>query len=89
MDPLIAATPIPKTPAEIAQAAEREEGKRATFKKHMLEVYRVLLKQPEGKQAIKVDSQGEPLWDDAIHGQYTVLVARLEKGDGLKELETL
>jgi len=88
-DPLTAAPPTPRTAAEFAVVARREEMARQQFKDRSLEIMRAaVLLQPESNNSIPVDGQGEPIWDESIHGKYAVQVTRLKKGNGFEELET-
>jgi hypothetical protein len=58
------------------------------YKTRSLEMMRAMLQQPEARQYIRVDNQGEPVWDESRNGRYVVLVTKLKKGSGLEELET-
>jgi hypothetical protein len=66
------------SPAEV-------EARKAAHKKGALEVKRELLKTTEGRTNIKTNARGEPLWDDDVHGEFVVLVVKINKGDGLTE----
>ena len=58
------------------------------FKEKSLVVMRSMLEQPETRHYIQVDSEGEPVWDEAVNGRNAVLVTKLKKGSELEELET-
>ncbi len=87
-DPLLAAPPTPRTPAEVALAARKEEMVRQQYKAKSMELKRAMLQLSETRRYIPVDSQGNPVWDESINGRYVVKVAKLKKGSGLEELET-
>ncbi|KAF2134011.1 hypothetical protein P153DRAFT_427887 [Dothidotthia symphoricarpi CBS 119687] len=59
--------------------------RKAIFKKNSMDLKRAMLKSAEGRKVIPVDDDGEPLWDDAVNGQFVVLVDKINKGDGLTE----
>jgi hypothetical protein len=58
---------------------------KAVYNKDSLRMKREMLKHPESRPYIPVDKHGEPIWDEKINGQYTVLVVKINKGDGLTE----
>ena len=87
-DPLLAAPPTPRTSAEVALAARKEEMARQQFKAKSMALKCAMLQHPEARKYIPVDSKGEPVWDESINGRYVVIVAKLKKGSGLEELET-
>jgi len=87
-DPLRGKPPTPRTSREAVLVARREEMARQQFKADSLEMMRSMLQQPETRNYVRVDSQGEPVWDEAVNGRYAVLVTKLKKGGGLEELET-
>jgi hypothetical protein len=87
-DPLLAAPPTPRTLAEIALAARKEELGKQQFKANSMKLKRAMLQDPEARKYIPVDSQGEPVWDESINGRYVVIVTKLKKGSGLEELES-
>ncbi|KAF2111381.1 hypothetical protein BDV96DRAFT_690299 [Lophiotrema nucula] len=63
----------------------QEAKRKAEFKKNSMAMKRQMLKHPEGRKAIRVDTRGDPLWDEEINGQFVVIVTRINKGDGLTE----
>ena len=50
-----------------------------------MELKREVLKTSVGRQHVPVDSKGDPVWDDAINGEFVVLLVKINKGDGLTE----
>lgn len=87
-DPLVAAPPTPRTAAERAHVARREEMSREQYKTTSLEKMRAMLQHAESRKDIPVDRHGEPIWDELINGRYVVMITKLKKGSGLEELET-
>lgn len=65
--------------------AEEIEVRKASFKRDGMKLQRQMLKVPEAREFIPVDSQGEPVWDDAINGQFTLIVVKIDKDRGLQE----
>ncbi|KXG46317.1 uncharacterized protein PGRI_051730 [Penicillium griseofulvum] len=55
------------------------------FKIASMEKLRQMLKHPEIRKLIPVDARGEPIWDEAKHGEFCVLVVKIDKGRGLEE----
>ena len=51
---------------------------------------RQLLKEfPTWNDNFQVDANGEPIWNEEVHGQFAMLVAKIDKGDGLTESEVV
>ncbi|KAI1608819.1 hypothetical protein EDD36DRAFT_94440 [Exophiala viscosa] len=67
------------------QSLAEIEARKAKFKEAALKLKRELLRTPEGRTYIKTNARGEPLWDESIHGEFVVLVVKINKGDGLTE----
>ncbi|OAG09879.1 uncharacterized protein CC84DRAFT_1213256 [Paraphaeosphaeria sporulosa] len=64
--------------------------RKAMFKAKSLELKRAMLKSdPEAQKVIPVDSKGEPVWDEKIHGEYVVQVVKVSKEDGVTEYGTV
>jgi hypothetical protein len=77
---------VDPTPWLPALTKEQIEKSKAEFKVQSMNLKRAMLKEhPEGRQYIPVDADGEPVWDEAVHGQYAMLVVKINKGDGLTE----
>ncbi len=65
----------------IAEAEKR----RAVYKEGMMKIKRKMMKTPEGRGYIPVDGRGNPVWDEAVNGEFTMLVVKINKGNGLTE----
>lgn len=65
--------------------AEYWEQRRRVYKENSMKLKREALKQAVGRQYIKVDGRGEPIWDEEMNGEFAELVVRINKGDGLTE----
>lgn len=61
------------------------EARKVAFKREDMKVKREMLKHPEARSVIPVDSRGEPVWDDAKNGQFVLIVVRIDKYQGLQE----
>ncbi|KAF2451690.1 hypothetical protein P171DRAFT_515658 [Karstenula rhodostoma CBS 690.94] len=60
--------------------------RKAVFKAKSLDLKRAMLKaDPEARKIIPVDAEGEPVWDEKVHGEYAVLVVKISKADGVTE----
>ncbi|KAL5417182.1 hypothetical protein PMIN06_000922 [Paraphaeosphaeria minitans] len=60
--------------------------RKAVFKAKSLDLKRAMLESdPEARKVIPVDSKGEPVWDEEVHGEYAVLVVKISKADGVTE----
>jgi hypothetical protein len=47
-----------------------------------------MLKVPEAKAYIRVDSAGQIVWNDKTDDEFAVIVVRIDKGAGLNEFNT-
>lgn len=75
--------PIPFLPP--APTQEQIEARKVAFKKESLKLKREMLKMPEARTYIPVDKHGEPVWDEKINGEFALIVAKIDKGNGLTE----
>ncbi|KAJ5154805.1 uncharacterized protein N7500_010244 [Penicillium coprophilum] len=66
------------TPAEV-------EERKTKFKIESMEKLRHMLKNLGIRTLISVDAHGEPIWDEAKHGEFCVLVMMVDKGRGLED----
>lgn len=80
--PRYGVNPIPYLPN---LSPEQVEMRKAEYKRGAIQLKRELLKTPEGRQHVRVDRRGEPVWDEAVNGEFVVLVVKTNKGDGLTE----
>lgn len=63
----------------------KAEAMKAEFKEQSLKLKREMLKMPEARNYIPVDSKGDIIWDEEKNGRFSVLVVKIDKGDGLRE----
>lgn len=75
--------PIPFLPPSPTQ--EQIEARKAEFKERSLKIKRQMLRRPEGRATIPVDKDGEPVWDEKIHGEFAFIVVKIDKEKGLTE----
>ena len=74
--------PVPAT----ERKGPEVERQKAAYKERSLELKRQLLKRSkEARKVIPVDERGEPVWNEAKNGQFTVLVVKIDKEKGLEE----
>lgn len=86
MDPLTAAPPPPRNDAERAARTAVIERRKAGYKREMMEMMR---KMRDMGVPIPLDPRtGDVARDDAKNGESVVLVTRVDKETGLKELES-
>lgn len=57
---------------------EKEERKRK-FKQESMKLKREMLKTEMGRRYIPTDASGEPVWDEAVNGEFVVLVEKIPK----------
>jgi hypothetical protein len=78
--------PVPIVDSDSGPTAKMKEERRRAFKEQSLKLKKVILStNPDAAKYIKVDARGEPIWDDRINGEFTVIVVKIDKGNGLKE----
>lgn len=59
---------------------EREKvERRRRFKEESMRLKREMLKTGRGKWYIPTDARGEPVWNEAVNGQYVVVVEKIAK----------
>ncbi|KAJ7364008.1 hypothetical protein DFH08DRAFT_263284 [Mycena albidolilacea] len=86
MDPLTAAPPPPRNDAERAARTAAIERRKAEHKREKMGMMR---KMRDMGVPIPLDPRtGDVAWDDAKHGEFVVLVTRVDKETGSKELES-
>ncbi|KAJ7035044.1 hypothetical protein C8F04DRAFT_1099902 [Mycena alexandri] len=86
MDPLTAAPPPPRNDTERALRNAEAERVKADHKRNKMAMMRQMRKQGA---PIPLDLKtGDVAWNDEIHGQFVVLVTRVDKATGLKELKS-
>ncbi|KAJ6612143.1 hypothetical protein B0H10DRAFT_2192614 [Mycena sp. CBHHK59/15] len=86
MDPLTVAPPPPRNDAERAALNTQLEKEKAKHKKKKMGMMRQMR---DMGAPIPLDPvTGDVAWDDGKHGEFVVLVTRVDKATGLEELET-
>lgn len=65
--------------------AEEVEQRKISFKRESLKMKREMLKNPEARKYIPVDENGEPIWDEKKHGEFALIVVKIDKDEGLEE----
>ncbi|KAK4539929.1 hypothetical protein LTR36_009971 [Oleoguttula mirabilis] len=71
--------PPPPAPAEL-------EARKAEFRASSMAMKReMLVKLSDARAYIPVDARGELVWSEAEHGEFAVLVVKIDKGRGLQE----
>ncbi|KAJ5365649.1 hypothetical protein N7517_008535 [Penicillium concentricum] len=75
---LVPSLPFPPTPGEV-------ETRKTQFKIESMEKLRQMLKHPEIRKLIPVDARGKPIWDETKHGEFCVLVVKIDQECGLEE----
>lgn len=66
------------------------EQRKAEFKQQSMKLKLAMLKEsPEAREYIPVDRSGQPIWDEKKHGEYVVIVVKINKGDGLTEFGSI
>ena len=78
--------PLPYVKEPTAELVERRG---AIYKEGMMKIKQLMLEKAEVRQYIKVDGRGIPIWDEAVNGEFTMLVVKINKGDGLMEYGTV
>jgi len=86
MDPLTAAPPPPRNDAERVTRNSELERRKARHKREKM----AMMRKMRGMGApIPLDPRtGDVAWDDEKHGEFVVLVTRVDKETGLKEFES-
>ncbi|KAF2671467.1 hypothetical protein BT63DRAFT_453862 [Microthyrium microscopicum] len=57
----------------------------ATYKDFQMDLKRRQLKWPSGKDTVQVDERGDPIWDEAVDGQFALQIYLIDKDDGSSE----
>ncbi|KPI35966.1 uncharacterized protein AB675_10467 [Cyphellophora attinorum] len=73
-------------PYEVVESEETRKERQEVYAKNLGEgKKKILLRAPEARKYIQLDAKGEPVFDEKVHGEFTVLVVKIKKGDGLTE----
>ncbi|KAJ7637752.1 hypothetical protein DFH06DRAFT_1302675 [Mycena polygramma] len=86
MDPLTAAPPPPRNHAERATLNAELARSKAKYKEQKMEIMRQM--RSAGASVPLDPITGDVAWDDEKHGEFVVMVTRVDKATGLKEFES-
>ncbi|KAJ7104166.1 hypothetical protein B0H15DRAFT_794990 [Mycena belliarum] len=86
MDPLTAAPPPPRNEFERAAMAAQAARRKAEYKRRTMEMMRLM--RDRGVPLPLDPATGDVEWVDGKHGEFVVLVTRVDKATGLEEFET-
>ena len=59
------------------------ERRRAACKVGSLKLKQEILKTGDGSRYVKVEARGNPVWDEASHEEFTLLVVKINRGNGM------